>query len=245
LGLGDWLRPPREPSAAGMLLLSGLGGLLVARPPVAAALAAVAVLGLHFLSFDPAFSALRRRRVGAFAALAAANAAPYLVALAAGAAEPAPILAAAGFLAAYGLLFARRGPRDPLVYVAGAAVPVLPGLTLPALVGAAGRGQLLYWGLLTAHAVATAAYVESRLPWRRLSPLVAVAVWAPAALAGVAAEPSVAAAVVEPTVKVAWNAVSRNRFIEPGRLRRLGWVEMARLLLFASLLLAALLLSPG
>ncbi len=234
---------PSEPSVAGMLLLSGLGGLVVAQPPPAAAVAALGVLMLHMFSFDPAFAAIRARRWSQFVSLTAANAAPYLVSAAVGAMPLWVLLVAGGVLAGHSLLFARRGPRDPVVYIVGAAVPVLPALVLPALVGYVTRWQLIFWLLLTGHAVATAAYVETRLPWRRLNPLVPAAVWAPFLVIGAAAEPATIVALVEPTVKVARNVFDKDRVIEPRpeEVKRLGWRELYRLLVFTVLLIGSLL----
>jgi len=240
---GGWVSKPSEPSVAGMLLLSGLGGLVVARPPLWGAALGLAVLLLHIFTFDPAFNAVRRRDWRRFAVLASVNAAPYLASTAAGI-MPAWVLAVAGgLLAGHSLLFARRGPRDPLVYIVGAAVPVLPALALPALAGAVNKYQLLFWLLLTGHSVATAAYVETRLPWRRLNPLLPAVLWAPFAAAGVLAEPVTAVALAEPTVKVIRNLFDRNRVIEPRpeAVKRLGWRELYRLLAFTVLLAASLL----
>jgi hypothetical protein len=241
--LRDWVSRPSEPSVAGMLLLSGLGGVLVARPQPATAAAALGLLAFHFLTFDPAFNALRRRHAARFTLLAAANAAPYLAAAAAGIMPLWALLLAGDVLASHALLFATRGPRDPLVYIYGAAVPVLPALSLPAAVGALNRAALVYWLLLTGHAVATAAYVETKLPWRRRSPAVPPAAWAPFAAAGLVAAPETIVALVEPTVKLARNLVDKNRVIDPRpeNIRRLGWTEMKRLVLFTGLLVAALL----
>ncbi len=234
--------PPSEPSVAGMLILSGVGGLVLARPqPTHLALAAAA-LALHLFTFDPAFNAARARRLGPAAALAALNAAPYAAAAALWRTPLWPLALAAAMVAAQLLLHERLGARHPLVYIYGASIPVLPALTLPALAGALNRDTVIYWGLLTAYAVATAAYVETRLPWRSLSPLAPLALWLPPAAAAAAAEPATIAAAAEPTATMALNAL-RNRKIDPRRLRRFGWITLARLMLFNTLLLAALLLA--
>ena len=247
MALRDWVSRPSEPSVAGMLLVSGLGGLVVARPEPRLAAAALGLLALHFLTFDPAFNALRGRRLGRFLVLASVNALPYVASLAAGVMPPWVLLVAGGLLALHASLYVRLGPRSPLVYILGAAIPVLPALALPAAVGAVDRPQLVFWLLLTGHAVATAAYVETKLPWRRLSPAVPVAVWAPVAAVGAVVEPASVVALVEPTVKLLRNLGDENRVIEPRpeNIKRLGWTEMKRLAVFTVLLIAALLLASS
>jgi hypothetical protein len=68
-----------------------------------------------------------------------------------------------------------------------------------------------------------------------------VAVWAPFAAVGALLEPYTVVASIEPSVKVLRNVFDRNRVIEPRpeAIKRLGWRELGRLMLFTGLLLAA------
>ena len=240
--LSRWLAKPQEPSVTGMMILSGLAGLALARPPPPAALLALATLALHLATFDPAFNAARRRDYTAFTVLAAANSAPYLAAVLHGTAPPAPVAAAAAILATHTTLYARLGPRNPLVYIYGAAIPVLPALALPALTGHLTREALAYWIADTGYSVATAAYIETRLPWRRLNPLAPLAPWIPLAAAAAALEPALLAAEVEPTIKLLHNLARRDRVIKPvpAEIKRLGWTEMYRHILFTGIAVATL-----
>lgn len=236
---------PREPSVAGMILLSGIVGLMFSRPPLPYLFLALLALLTHLVSFDAAFSLARSRRFGRLAAIGAVNTAPYLISLLTGG-MPLRFLASAGFImAAYGSMYMLYGPHSAITYIVGASIPVLPALTLSSIAGPPPRPALLFWILLTIYNIATTAYVETLLPWRNMNRLIPLLIWLPAPLISAVAEPTTLIAAVEPTVKFALNVPSRLK-VNPTaeELRRLGWREMRRLMLYTMLLSILLALAP-
>ena len=157
------LSVPREVSAASMLLISGVGGLVLARPSPGYFILGLSVLTIHFFTFDLAFYALRARDTGLFLVSVIINVVPYIVVLA----YNKPSLLALGLLGAALLLLVAHlvvekvsGPGSELEYIVGSSIPVLPAATIPSILGLVNRWVAIYWLLLTIYVVATAAYVE-------------------------------------------------------------------------------------
>lgn len=244
--LGGLVKPPREPSALGILLYSGLLGVLTARDatPLGIAMALLA-LGLHILTFDAGFDAAKTRNTRLLSAILALNAAPYLVVLtayrdtelAAAVAVYVPVMLLYLSLALRGLL------RTPLGYIAGAALLTYTAVLTAALAGRITRETLLAFLLMMLYTASTAAYIESRLPFRKTSPATGLAIWLPA-LAAAAAEPVLTVALIEPTLKHVAN-MARNTKVKPAEIKKLGLQEMIRLTLFAALLAALLRLTAS
>ncbi len=235
---------PREPSVAGMLVLSGLVGLVMAsRLDDVGVIIALSGLALNFLTFDATMDSLRARRTKRWLLLVALNSAPYIAGLAYwGARVLAPVLAGLLVLSVHLLLVTRLGWRSPATYIYGASIPVLPALLVPALASGAAPGRVwIAWLLLSLYAVTTAAYVETRLAYRRMDPRAPLATWLPS-LALVPLCPALLIAMIEPWVKVSLNLMGRRLVGDPQGIRRLGWIELSRLFLFAFLvaLLASL-----
>ena len=235
------LSVPREVSAASMLLISGIGGLILARSSPSYFILGLSVLTIHFFTFDAAFYALRARDTELFLASVIINVVPYIVLLA----YSKPSLLALGLLGAALLLLVAHlvvektaGPGSGLEYIVGSSIPVLPAATIPSLLGLVNRWVVVYWLLLTIYAVATAAYVEAQLPWRRTSPWLALALFLPSWILVVTA-PYVSVALIEPTISYLLYAF-KPRKITPQTLRRLGRRTFVRLLLFSFLILVAL-----
>ncbi|BES81004.1 hypothetical protein [Pyrodictium abyssi] len=241
------LRPPREPSALGIMAFSALVGLATAASPSPAGLAlAVAAVLLHVFTFDAAFDAARLRRRGLLAALAALNASPYLLAVLLWRdwVLAAAVLAYAPVLAVYLVLSLRGALRTPPGYIAGAALLAYTAVLSAALAGEPTRLTLAGFALMMLYTASTAAYVETRLPTRRTSPLLPLAVWLPALPVAAATWPWLLLACIEPTAKLMVNA-ARNTKIDMREIRRLGWRELARLTLFTALLTASLAVLRG
>jgi len=235
------LSVPREVSAASMLLISGIGGLILARPTLSYLLLGLSVLAIHFFTFDSAFYALRAGNTGLFLVSVTINVIPYIIVLA----YSKPPLPALGLLGAALLLLVAHlvvekisGPGSELEYIVGSSIPVLPAATIPSLLGLVNRWVVVYWLLSAIYAVATAAYVEAHLPWRRTGPWLALALFLPSWVLVVTA-PYVSVALVEPTISYLLYAL-RPRKIAPQMIRRLGQRTLARLFLFSLLVLVTL-----
>ena len=235
------LSVPREVSAASMLLISGIGGLILARPPLNWALLGLLVLAIHFFTFDSAFYALRAGSTRLFLVSVTINTVPYIIV----SVYIRPSLLALGLLGVAALLLAVHlvierisGPGTEMEYIVGSSIPVLPAATIPSLIGLVNRGVIMYWLLLTIYAVATAAYVEAHLPWRNTSPWLASILFLPAWVL-VSIIPYISVALVEPTISYLLYSL-RPRKITPQEIRKLGRKTFARLLLFSILTLVVL-----
>ncbi len=231
------LRVPREPSAAGMIMVSGLAGLAIAWPPLSPLLALpLAALLLHFFTFDAAFDALRAGDKKVLALVLALNAAPY--AAAALLEGPGPVavalLAGLGVTGAHVYTARRLGMKNPYTYVTGAAVPVLPALAAPALAGVLDARVLVFWALLTLYSMVTAAYVESRLAFRSFEPRKPLALWLPV-FASTLYCPYLAAALAEPTAKLVANTRRNRKVSRPEEIKAMGLRELLRLFAFVAL----------
>ncbi len=233
--LAGAIRIPREPSVVGMLVVSAASGLVAARPPLESLVLAVAVLALHMLTFDSAMALVRSGRHLASLAIALVNGSPYIIAYMLGYMSAWPLGAAGLILALYFLIARARGWSSPQAYIAGAAIPVLPALLLPALAtGAPGEKAVVLWLLLTLYSVSTAAYVESRLEFRRLDPRIPLATWIPSWIL-VAWNSLLLIALVEPTAKLLANLKLNVRVRTLEEIRKLGRRELVRLIVFVTL----------
>ena len=235
------LRVPREPSAAGMIVVSGLAGLVVALPvPSPILLLPLAAILLHFFTFDAAFDALRSRATRLLVSVVALNSAPYVVGAALYPSQVLPVIVIGLGIIGLHLYTARRlGLKSPATYITGALVPVLPALTSPALVGGLGTTTLVFWALLSIYSAATAAYVESKLAFRRYSREKPLVLWLPALL-GIVACPYTAVALAEPTVKLVANLRDNKLVSAPKEIKRLGLRELIRLFVFVAVLVPIL-----
>lgn len=240
--LAGIIRLPREPSVAGMLVVSAASGLIAARPPLEGVVLAVAVLALHLLTFDSAMMLVRSGKHIAFLAIALVNGSPYIIAYALGSMSAWPLGVASLVLALYFLTAQAMGWNRPQAYIVGAAIPVLPALLLPALTtGTPGEKAIILWLLLTLYSVSTAAYVESRLEFRRFDPRIPLATWIPSWLI-LAWDPLLLIALVEPTAKLLANLRWNTRVKALHEIRELGRRELVRLIVFVALALASTLL---
>ena len=220
---------PKEPSVAGFMLLSFLYSLALCPLPPGRALLAVALLLLHLFTFDETF---RRVKVSIKRALPflILNAVPYLV-------LPFFMSVNAWVLAVPALLllcyFCLKS--DYRAYVVGSTVPTLTAFTVFYLAPKVTVEDLFFWYALAVHVSATAAYIESKLPWRDVSPRTGLAIWL-LAFPLLVLKPALLAAFIEPTVKFLRNALKDGK-IRPNELKKLGWTEMARFILYSTLLL--------
>ncbi len=241
--LGKYINWPREPSASGFMVISTIYALILQHAGVKAWITGIALLLLHLFTFDPILNAARTWDMRVMSALAALNVAPYLLILAVGNSSLIPVLSIS--IVILGIHFytvSRRKWRDPLVYITGSAIPVLASLVIPvASTGFISSRALVFWALTTIHVVATAAYIESLLPFREFTPKGGLLLWIPAYLF-LPYNPLVLIALIEPTVKFARQALRPVKLdFSPWELRRLGWREFARFMVYTSLLLAILL----
>ena len=235
---------PREPSVAGMIVFSGLGGLVLAGYRSTAGLAAaIAGILVHLFTFDKGFYAFRFKKYRVLALILALNLAPYFSSLVLYSSwiETLAVLSTGTSIIGFHLYLAKRlGAQNPYVYISGAAIPVLPALSAPLLAtGELAPRSLLFWAILTLYSATTAAYVETRLAFRKYSPKKTVALWLPSFL-GALYCPYTLLALAEPTAKLAVNVKKRGFVSKPREIKMLGVKELARLSVFTAILVAVL-----
>ena len=242
--LRELFRPPREPSALGIMVFSALVGIATAEQLNAiGTILAIFALLLHVFTFDAAFTAAQLRRKSRLALITILNAVPYIAATVAWHDYTliVALLAYTPVLAAYLALGLRGMLRTPPGYVAGAALLSYAAILSAALAGNPTRSTLLAFVLMMLYTASTAAYVESRLPIRKTSPLLPLVLWLPAPVLAAVEEPVLLLTCIEPSAKLLANT-ARNTKIDMKMIKRLGWIEFARLTFFTALLVAVLVL---
>ncbi len=233
------LRFPREPSVAGIMVLGVSGALVLSSPSsIDRFVAAIILLVLHLLSFDAGFNAARSKNLSMLLKAGILNGVPYAVLAMVYPFILEALLGAIAILVIATALLFILGPRHPIAYVVGSLVPALPALSVPAVLGVLTVDGIVFWILYSLYVASTSAYVESRLPYRSFNPWIGFMVWVPA-LALVAYKPLIIVALVEPTVKLLYNALRTSK-VEHNEIRRLGFIELGRLMAFTILLVICL-----
>jgi len=233
---------PREPSVLGMIILSTLVGLAFSSNVDKWGIL-MALLGvfINIITFDSTMNSLRTRKYSNWVFLMIINAVPYLVGLIYWKAGiMVPYVVAATILFSHVLLVHRLDWRSPANYIWGASIPVLPGIFVPALSG----GSLTWkawtaWFLLSIYAMSTAAYVETRLAYRKTNPVIPLAVLAPSVVSLIRA-PCLIIALLEPFIKVLSNIRGRRVVAGVEEIKRMGRIETLRLYIFAFLMVIIL-----
>ena len=223
---------PQEPSAAGFMLISFLYSLILCplSPPLAAL--ALGLFLLHFLTFDVTFMRLKAslRRALPFLTL---NVVPYLLLPFFVRTNFWVLLIPAALILSY--LYLSKSRDNPHAYILGSAIPTVTAFTVFFLAPRVEASHLVFWYALAVYVSATAAYIESKLPWRKVSGKTGLLVWT-LSLPVLLFKPFSVVAFVEPTVKFVRNAIKVVK-IDPREIKKLGWVEMSRFLLYSTLLL--------
>ena len=227
------MRRPKEPSVIGFMTIGVTGTSIVSGFSVPDLLIAFALLLIHLFSFDEAFSSLRAKRFPWKAI--AINASPYLIL---GVLNKASLLLIPFLIFASYFLITLKSKSEELKYVVGSSIPLLPSIAIPLALGKWNWATWIYWALLTLYAIATAAYVETKLPWRKMDRRVPLVIWLPS-YALLPLKPLIVIALIEPTIKFL-KAIIDGSTIEPSRLKEFGWREMARSVAFSILLLVSL-----
>jgi uncharacterized membrane protein YecN with MAPEG domain len=229
------LRRPREPSVIGIMLFSVLLVLATSDPPIEIIVVSMLTLVLHMLSFDLGFDAARRRDVKTLLAVAAVNISPYgLVAAAKGFTMyiPGAVLALLLLLLATTAYWVN--PKSPWAYVVGSIVPTLPALSIISTYLLDTR-LIILWAFYAVYVVATAAYIESRLPYRNYNPWISTALWALAIPLAYTYNPPLLIATIEPTIRYIHNSVRGPFKVSRNEIKKLGKKELSNMTLFSFL----------
>jgi len=242
LKLSRFLSIPREPSVAGMIVVSGLAGLLVSGLNLGLELLIpLTAILLHFFTFDQAFNSLRAKDYNALLVIVLLNTVPYIAgSLLHGLVQVGAVVAVGLAVIALHIGIARiYGMNNPYTYISGAAIPVLPALAAPSLAASLSPPVVVLWALLTIYSMTTAAYIETRLRFRNYDKKKPLLIWLPALL-GAAYCPYTAVAMIEPTVKLAVNIKSNKKVSSSREIKIMGAKELTRLFIFTALLVAIL-----
>ncbi len=233
---------PKEPSVWGMMVISALMGLVFSKS-IDNWGTFIAILGVftNIITFDSTMNSLRTRKYSSWILLVFLNSTPYIIGLIYWKSQIIiPYLVATTVLLFHVLLAQTLGWRNPITYIWGASIPVLPGILVPALSG----GTLTWkawisWILLSIYAMTTAAYVETRLAYRRMNPFIPLVVLAPS-IASLLRAPCLAISLLEPFIKVLSNIKSRRLVAVAGEIKKMGWIELFRLYIFVVLIIIIL-----
>jgi hypothetical protein len=240
--IGKYINRPREPSASGFMIISTVYALILQKAGLDAWITGIALLMLHLLTFDPILNAARTWDMKTMSVLGAVNITPYLVILAYGNRSLIPVLIISMFiLGVHFYTVSRKKWNNPLVYITGSAIPVLVSLVIPvASTWYISSKTIVFWILTTIHVVATAAYIESLLPFRKFTPRGGLLLWLPS-YAFLAYNPLILIALVEPTIKFVRQSIIESKLTSsPRELKKLGWREFTRFITYTTILLAVL-----
>ncbi len=233
------IRLPRERSVIGILLYAFVLALLTAWPPNALGLLlAATALVIHLLTFDVAFERAHRSTVGALPILLL-NAVPYALGVILLGLYPLPELALAASIALAHLASTSVwGHRAiPTILTGTGLLSAHYLLVVPLIAAGVPNGaHFVIWSLYALYNVSAALYVESRLAFRNVSPLVPIIPIGIALVVGAATCPATLLAFVEPAAKCIRNVrgnVKLNRLYD---IRRMGLIEVLRGALFITVL---------
>ncbi|UXD22289.1 hypothetical protein IPA_03240 [Ignicoccus pacificus DSM 13166] len=223
---------PQEPSAAGFMIVSFLYMLILTPLPLYLIPVAMTLLLIHLSTFDETFRRLKISPKEA-APYLALNIIPYLVLPLFVKVNLVVLVIPAIIIFLYLYLFKSRD--NPHAYILGSSIPTLTSFIIIYLSPKVTLTQLVFWYALAIYVSATAAYIESKLPWRKVDPRTALAVWG-LSLPVFIFKPCSLIAFIEPTIKFVRNVLN-NVKVNPKELKRFGWKEMSRFMLYSTLLL--------
>ncbi|RFA97125.1 hypothetical protein [Pyrobaculum aerophilum] len=230
---------PREKSVLGILTFSYLLAVATSLPPqslLGAVLFTVAY-ATHLLTFDPIFYGRKWSRI---IALLGINTAPYLISMAFDRGDFVVYGAGALLLAAY-LWLMRIG-------LGRSVQGVIIGTALLSYTFIIGKAMLMHSIALKdvalalffiGYHVSTAYYVESRLAFRKVSPLWSSAAWLLTLATTLPLWWALVIPALEPSVKFLLNTVKNVKVSRHEDIVKMGWRELARSALLTALLGAA------
>jgi len=239
-------RVPREPGAGGTIVLAMIGGLLLSGADFKGWVIGIAVALVTFFTFDYAFDSYRAWKLRDMAVALGINGLAYLLpALYWGTVSELVIpLAIVGVIFALHFAVSRtRGWKSPVTYALGNLLPASPALFAPAVAGRPlNTDVLVFWFLLAYYSAIGAAYVETKLAFRRFPKKYPLIAWIPAFIV-VLYNPYLAIALIEPTVRLVRNLKDRAYVAKMEDIKRLGWSVFRSFALFYLLTLAILYLT--
>ncbi len=241
-----FFRVPREPGAGGTIILAMIGGLILSGADLRGWLIGLAVALLTFFTFDYAFDSYRAWKLKDMALALGLNGLAYLLpALYWGTVNELLIpLAIVGVIFTLHFAFSRaKGWKNPVTYALGNLLPAVPALFAPAVAGKPFTDRVLvFWFLLAYYEAIGAAYVETKLAFRKFPRKYPLVAWIPAFIV-VLYNPYLAIALIEPTVRLVRNLKDTTYVARIEDIKKLGWSVFRSVMLLYVLTLAILYLT--
>ncbi|EEB73192.1 hypothetical protein [Thermococcus sp. AM4] len=239
-------RVPREPGAGGTIILAMIGGLLLSGADLRGWLIGLAVALVTFFTFDYAFDSYRAWKLRDMAVALGLNGLAYLLpAFYWGTVDELVVpLAIVGVIFALHFAFSRaKGWKDPVTYALGNLLPAVPALFAPAVAGKPFTDKVLvFWFLLAYYEAIGAAYVETKLAFRKFPRKYPLIAWIPAFIV-VLYNPYLAIALIEPTIRLVRNLKDATYVAKIEDIKKLGWSVFRSVMLLYLLTLAILYLT--
>ena len=244
-------RVPREPGAGGTIILSMIGGLILSHADWRGWLIGIAVALITFFTFDYAFDSYRAWKLRDMALALGINGLAYLL--------PAlywwrsvknlinvlaiPMCIVAVLFALHFAFSRKKGWKNPVTYALGNLIPAVPALFAPAVSGRPfNYDVLVFWFLLAYYEAIGAAYVETKLAFRKFPRKYPLIAWLPAFLV-VFYNPYLVLALIEPTVRLIRNLRDSTYVTKIDDIKRLGWSVFWSVMLLYTITLAVLYLT--
>ncbi len=246
--MGRVFRVPREPGAGGTIILAMIGGLILSHADWRGWLIGIAVSLITFFTFDYAFDSYRAWKLGDMVLALGINGLAYLL--------PAwywwrsvenlinvlaiPLGTVAVLFALHFAFSRKKGWKNPATYALGNLLPAVPVLFAPAVSGRAfSYDVFIFWFLLAYYEAIGAAYVETKLAFRKFPRKYPLIAWLPAFLV-VLYNPYLILALIEPTVRLLRNLRDNTYVAKIGDIKRLGWSVFWSVMLLYTITLAVL-----
>jgi len=234
---------PREPGAGGTIILAMIGGLILSGADLRGWLIGLAVALLTFFTFDYAFDSYRAWKLKDMAVALGLNGLAYVLpAFYWGTVNELLIsLAIVGILFTLHFAFSRaKGWKNPITYALGNLLPAVPALFAPAVAGKPFTDRVLvFWFLLAYYEAIGAAYVETKLAFRKFPRKYPLVAWIPAFIV-VLYNPYLVVALIEPTFRLVRNLRDNTYVAKIEDIKKLGWSVFRSVMLLYVLTLAIL-----
>jgi len=224
-------RVPREPGAGGTIILAMIGGLILSHADWKGWLIGIMVALVTFFTFDYAFDSYRAWKLKDMALALGLNGLAYLLPTFYWWRDLNSLVQVLGIpLAIVGVLFIlhfafsrTKGWKNPITYALGNLLPAVPALFAPAIAGKPFSDKIfVFWFLLAYYEAIGAAYVETRLAFRKFPRKYPLLAWLPAYLI-ILYNPHIVVALIEPTVRLVMNLKDNTYVAKIDDIKKLGW----------------------
>jgi hypothetical protein len=220
-----------------------IGGLILSHADWRGWILGIAVALITFFTFDYAFDSYRAWRLKDMALALGLNGLAYILpSLYWGTLSELWIpLAIVSIIFALHFAFSRaKGWKNPVTYALGNLLPAVPALFAPAIAGKPLNDDvLIFWFLLAYYEAIGAAYVETKLAFRKFPKKYPLLAWLPVFLV-VISNSYLLIPLIEPTVRLVRNLRDDTYVAKIDDIKKLGWSVFRSVMLLYILTLAVL-----